>query len=783
MFLLRTFGGLSLESDDAPLPAGATQRRRLALLAILAGARGRGVSRDRLIALLWPDKPEEKARHALEQLVYACRRDLGREVFLTSGTALLLNEAVVRSDVAALEAAVREGDADQAVSLYRGTFLDGIYWDGAPDLERWVDSERERLARAYAGALRKAAESAEAAGDSQAAAERWRQLAAHDPYDSGTALCLMRALEAAGDRAGAIQHARVHSTLLREDLDVEPDPEIAILLERLRQEPAKQPAALPDPPPPAPVTASSAAPPPATASSPELRDSPPEARGPGIFRSWRRRAVLAAALTLLLSAAVATWGVSRNPLTSVAAAPASVAVLPFVDMSSGGDSEYLSDGITEELIHALSQVEGLRVVARTSVFAFKGKGADVRDIGEALNVQAVLEGSVRRSGEQLRITVQLIDARNGYHLWSQVYDRRMADVFGVQEEISRSVVRTLQPALLPGSNAPLVSVATENPDAYQLYMQGRYFWNQRTEEGLYKAVDRFEEAIRLDPGYATAYSGLSDAHNALADNGYVPSEPALTKAEAAVRTALKLDSELAEAHTSLGHLKLHRWDWSGAEQDFRRSIELNPGYAVAYQYYAFLLAFQGRYDEAVPLIRKAQQLDPLSLAIQSNVGNVLYAAQRYPEAAEQLRFALDMDSTREETRQLLASALTELGRYDEAVAELRRVIATAGGWHRSAVAVLGYTYARAGRLAEAEQVRKEIELARGDGKSLSPYYYAGFLGALGRRDEAFAMLDQALATQGSGLVAAGVSPTMHPLRSDPRFERFLRRLNLSATGP
>lgn len=473
-----------------------------------------------------------------------------------------------------------------------------------------------------------------------------------------------------------------------------------------------------------------------------------------------------------------TWGRSALPAAASAGASASIAVLPFADMTPEADAEYFSDGMTEELIHALSQVDGLRVVARTSAFAFKGKNADVREIGDALGVGSVLEGSVRRAGDQVKITVQLIDTRSGYHLWSAMYERQMADILMVQEEISRAVVGALRPALLRGVSGPLLSRATANPDAYQLYMQGRFFWNQRTEEGLRSAVDRFERAVLLDAGYAAAYTGLSDAHNSLADNGYVPSGPALEKAEAAVRKALELDGELAEAHSSRGHLKLHRWDWAGAERDFRRAIELNPNYAIAYQYYAFLLTFQGRFSEALPLIRRAQHLDPLSLAIQSNVGEILYLARRYPDAAEQLRFVLQMDSTRLDTRWMLGSTLAEMEQYDEAIAELRRVIDMGGGWHRSAVATLGYVYVRAGRFAEAEAVRRELEHGRSEGRVVTPYHYAVLLGALGGRDEAFALLDEALATSQSSLGTVGISPRMDPLRSDPRYALLLRRVGL-----
>lgn len=777
MLHLQLLGGLGLACDSGDLPLGAIQRRRLAFLAVLALAGERGLTRERLGGLLWPESSSERARHALEQLLYASRRDLGRDALLTYGTVVRLNPEVVATDLAAFDAAVAAGQAQRAAELYAGPLLDGVYLDGAAELEQWVDAERARRADAYAAALEDAARARAVEGDAFGAVEAWRRRASQDPFSARGTLGLMRALDAAGDRAAAIRQADVHATLLREELGAEPDREVVALAERLRA--------------PAPVQAAPVQAPP----SPPLTDPAPQFQPPdpgevvsavapaGVsaphhLRFLRPPAALGVALLLVLGTVAVWWAREPPP----AATPASIAVLPFADMSSNGDAEYLGEGIAEEIIHALSRIDGLHVAARTSAFAFERKNVDVREIGRALGVRAVLEGSVRRAGNRLRITVQLVDAQNGYHLWSEQYDRELGDVFAVQEQISRAVVRTLEPALLRNASAPLVSASTDNPAAFQLYMQGRYFWNQRTEESLRKAIQRFEQAIRIDPEYARAYSGLSDAHNALTDNGYVPAEPALTRAETAVRAALRLDPALAEAYTSLGHLQMHRWNWSGAEQSLRRSLELNPSYAPGYQWYAYLLAFHGRFDEALPLIRRAQNLDPLSPAIQSNYGEILFLARRFPEAVEQLRFALQMDSTRQGARTMLAASLTEMGRYDEAVAELQRVIATAGGWHRSAVSELGSVYVRAGRRAEAEQLRREIQRARREGKPLLPYHYAAFLGALGRRDEAFAQLGEALRAQASGLVTVAVSPGMDPLRSDPRFAAVLRQVRLPATA-
>jgi TolB-like protein/DNA-binding SARP family transcriptional activator/Tfp pilus assembly protein PilF len=792
MLSLQLFGGFALQGDGGALSGRAAQKKRLAVLVLIGSTPTSCLSRDKVIALLWPEAGTSRARHQLSSSVYELRRALGEETIISTGDDLRLNPELVDVDVRAFRQALAAGDWSRAVELYAGPFLDGFYVADAPEFGRWADTERERHAFDFAQALERLAELRQAADDARGAVELWRRLAALDPCHSRVTLRLMHALDSAGDRAGAIQQAHIHATLLREDCGLEPAPEVTALVEQLRRPmPAARPGTaaerpedvLSPPAEPGGVEPGGPADPEHTGLAADERPAPnPPATTPGrVRRGPARRAVaFVSTLLLVLVAGLASWAATtaREPATDARAA--SIAVLPFVDMTPDADAAFFGDGLAEELIHALGQVQGLRVVARTSAFTFRDRAADVRQIGDALDVGAVLEGSVRRSGEQVNVTVKLVDTRTGFQLWSGRYQRPMADMLAVQEEIARAVVGALEPALLPRADDVLVARSTQSAEAYQLYMQGRYFWNQRSEAGLHRAVERFEAAIRVDPRFAAAYTGLSDAHNSLADNGYVPSEPALQRAEAAVRTALELAPGLAEAYSSRGHLRLHRWDWAGAERDFHRAIELNPGYAVAHQYYAFLLTFQGRFDEALARIVEAQQLDPLSLAVQNNVGEVQYLARRYPAAAAQLSGVLQMDPARHDSRTFLAATLIELGRAADAIVELERLVAEGGGWHRTALPILGHAYHHAGRAADAAAVAARLDAARAAGRLAAPVAYAGLLGELGRADDAFAVLEHALATMPSVLVTAGVSPRIDALRGDARFPRFLRRIGLEA---
>jgi TolB-like protein len=445
--------------------------------------------------------------------VYVLRTALGNDALLTQGDDLCLNAEVVRADVVDFETALEGGDPEKAAALYAAPFLDGFFLTGADEFERWVDGQRERLRRAFGRAVEELAERAAARGDDEAAAEWWRLLVAGDPTNSRIALQLMSALAATGDRVGAIRHAQEHATLLREEIGAEPDPQVTELAERLRAGPitgSRKPAARASAAPPAPSSDPPSIPAPAPVPRRQLAGRP---------------LLVVGVLTVLTVLAAATFAVPAARLWFAEPAPAhaSVAVLPFVNMGGDPNDDYFSDGMTEELIHALTGVDGLLVTARTSAFQFKGQNIDLREVGRRLGVASVLEGSVRRSGLRLRVTVQLVSTRDGTHLWSNVYERETADALALQEEIARSIVATLRPRLTASTS--FVASHSQDIEAYHLYLKGRYALSRRTPAMVKQGIDYFEQAITRDPNYALAWSGLADAHARLYDiSGRPPAE-------------------------------------------------------------------------------------------------------------------------------------------------------------------------------------------------------------------------------------------------------------------
>lgn len=786
MYLLTTFGGIGLESDGDPLRQSAVQRRRLALLVLLARRGDAGMSREKLLGLLWPDSSTDDARHALDQLVYATRRDLSRDAVTGEAGQLRLNGDVVRADCAEFDALLRTGDLEGAVALYAGPFLDSVYLGDGGALERWVESERRQLEEDYARALERLANDAAARSDSGAAAGWWRRRAAVDPFSARVALRLMEALAANGDAAAAIQHGRTYAVLVRDELRVEPDPEVAALAHRLTAGSEFAPAseilesaqtrAAPEAPA---ADAHSSAGPRLTWS----RERNPAGGQPvglrtdrtGTFRSPGRLAAVAT-LTAVLLAGGAFWTVEAPAPQSPAAGVGSVAVLPFVDLGGDGSAEYLGDGMSEELIHALAQMADLKVVARTSAFAFKGEHVDVREIARALGVEAVLEGSVRRVGGELRVTAQLIDAATGYHLWSGSFDRSIGDALAIQHEIAASIVATIRPHLAGGVR-PAQPSRLPAAGAYHLFLRGRYAAHQGTEPGLREAVVLYEEAIRADPSYAAAYAALADAHDALGDAGFAPQDSSYTLAEAAAERAIQLDSTLAEAYAARGELRFHRWDWPAAERDYGRAIELNPGHAATYGRYAMLLVMAGRFDEGLAMIRAAQQMDPLALGTHGRAGWLLTLSRRYDEAIDQLRTVVALDSMRDATNARLGVALVLNGESAAGIAALERAVELGGGYLRSSLPLLGFAYASAGRHADAETILRRVERDLPHG-SINPYYAAALAGALGHRDRAFALLERTFHTSKGCLIDLGVDPLMDPLRDDPRYLTLARDLGM-----
>jgi TolB-like protein/Tfp pilus assembly protein PilF len=454
-----------------------------------------------------------------------------------------------------------------------------------------------------------------------------------------------------------------------------------------------------------------------------------------------------------------------------------IAVLPFADLSPQRDQEYFCDGLTEELINVLGEVRELRVTSRCSSFQFKGKAEDVRHIGERLNVNIVLEGSVRKAGEHVRITAQLVDVASGYQLWSERFDRKLVDIFSIQEEIAHMIVQTLKIRLLPEESRRLVKRSTENPDAFNLYLEGRYHWNKRTGESLKKAIEFFEKAIAIDPHYALAYSGVADSYALLDQYGTLPIRESYERARAAAEKALELDDRLAEAHASFAEVELwYNWDWVGGEQKFRQAIALNPNYATAHHWLSISLNMLGRFDESFAEINRALELDPLSLIIIRDKGVNFYYARQYDEAIRQAQRALDMDPGFALAHRLLAIAYERKGKYTESLEENRIWGDLTNDLIRTQAA-FGHVYAVSDQRDEALNVLHQLERQISARKDLA-YATALIYTGLGEKDQAFGWFDKAYECRSATLGAIKVDPKLDSLRSDPRFDELLKKMKL-----
>jgi len=457
-----------------------------------------------------------------------------------------------------------------------------------------------------------------------------------------------------------------------------------------------------------------------------------------------------------------------------------IAVLPFVNSSPDPDNEYLSDGITDELINALAKVEGLRVASRTSVFALKGKAQDVRAIGALLEASEVLEGSVRRSGENLRITVQLTSTDDGRLVWSERYDRKLHDVFAIQDEIARTIVTTLRSTSFADIATAPTSRRTENVHAYGLYLRGRYAWNKRTSEGIIEGIKYFEEAIALDPTFVLAYTGLADSFSLQIDYRSVPVHEGHKKAKFYARKAIALDDTVAEAHASLAwSLFIYDWDLDAAAREFQRAIELDPHYAAAHQWYAFLLASRGRFDEALLEAHTAQENDPASVSGRRSLGYCYVYARRYEQARYHLSRAIAMNPTAEESYRIQGVILTILGEHGEAERVLREALDLASPGTTYTKATLAYSLARGGNKTFALQVRDEL-LEKRKHDYVSPVELATVSVGLGELDEAVKWCEQAAEERRGWVMYLGVHPVVDPLRQNPRFQALLRKMGLES---
>lgn len=493
-------------------------------------------------------------------------------------------------------------------------------------------------------------------------------------------------------------------------------------------------------------------------------------------------ALLIVALAGLAFVTFRSWSKARVPLANNSSRPEtssfqSIAVLPFKPVVTRSGDEVLEMGMADTLINKLGSMNQIIVRPISAVRRYAGLEQDAVAAGREQRVDIVLDGSIQKSADKIRVTVRLIKVADGSQLWTESFDEKFTDIFAVQDRVSEKVVGLLAVKLTGQEQSLLAKRHTDNAEAYELYLKGRYHLNRLTDDGFTKGREYFQQAIDKDPNYALAYAGLADAYNRLSGFNALAPSAGFPKARAAAVRALELDDRLAEAHTVLGSVNLfYDWDWAGAERGFKRAIEVNPGYADAHQMYGYYLAVMQRHDEAHYEMRRAQELEPLSLEKLTAIGEVLYYRRDHDKAIEQYRKALEMDPNSGFSHWALARAYTEKSMYDDAIASLQKAIALSGD-SPDEPASLSYVYARAGKIAEARNVMDELE-KRAKRTYISPSVLAVMYAGLGDRDKAFALLDKACDERDGLLVFLKVEPSFDPLRFDARFERLLRRVGL-----
>jgi adenylate cyclase len=470
--------------------------------------------------------------------------------------------------------------------------------------------------------------------------------------------------------------------------------------------------------------------------------------------------------------------VDRSPeiATQLKNVPPSVAVLPFTNMSADPENEYFCDGLAEELSNALAKIEELKVAARTSAFTFKNKNIDISEIARILNVNTILEGSVRKAGNRVRITVQLINASDGYHLWSERYDREMKDIFDVQDEIALAVVDALKVRLLGGEKDAVLKHNTDNSEAYELYLRGRFFWNKRTPAAFAKAIENFDRAINLDSDYALAHSGLADCHTFL---GYYESfspRKVAPKAKAAASKALDLDDTIAEPHASVGVYKwFYEFDLAECERQFKRAIEINPSYTSTHHWYSSALAAQGRFDEAIREAEVSLKLEPLTPIVNANNARNFYIARRYDEAIKLSLKTLELAPDFFFARWTLGICYAQTGLLEQAIESLEKAITSHDVSHMKAD--LGRVLAESGRTAEARRLLQEFH-ERASHSYVSPVNLARIHVGLNETDAALDAIEHGCDDRSIALIWLGVDPAFDKLRGEQRFQEVLKKTGL-----
>jgi TolB-like protein/Tfp pilus assembly protein PilF len=495
----------------------------------------------------------------------------------------------------------------------------------------------------------------------------------------------------------------------------------------------------------------------------------------GRIKHHRRGLMIAMAVLVATAACLAYWFYSARPATRTSPLD-SIVVLPLVNASTGPNTEYLSDGISEALINSLTELQQLRVIARATAFRYKGKEVDPLAVGRELNVQAVLMGRVRQTGETLNIQVDLVDATTGAQLWGQEYERKVSEVLSVKQTIAREVTEKLRLRLSGDDQRRLVKRDTTNAEAYQFFLRGRYFWNKRTADGLRKAIVEFQQAIARDPNYALGYVGLADCYLLLEPYAGVPSNESLPKARAAADRALQLDDSLAEAHTSSAYVYQQMWRSVEAEEEYKRAISLNPNYPTAHHWFGWHLQTNRQFDDALREMKRAQELDPLSPIIGAELAGVYLLKNNLNSAVEQCKRTIELEPSFPAAHFYLGFAYLKQQHYEDATAEFQKAVDSSV---RAAqpLSNLGYCYAVTGRRAEALRILKELE-EKYASREVTGQHIAAVYAGLGDKDQAFAWLERDFQQRSGQLPTVTWRPQFENIRSDPRYADFVRRMGL-----
>ncbi|HEX6806886.1 MAG TPA: tetratricopeptide repeat protein [Gemmatimonadaceae bacterium] len=706
MLTVQLLGGACLRSGAAVLTGPPAQRHRIALLTLIVAAWPKPIARDRAMALLWPERDSPNARRLLNLAVHVLRGVLGDNAIASTGDGLLFDPSCVACDLHELRSAMSRQEPERVAELYGGPLLDGFHLDDSTEFSYWLDERRVELSHAYIGALLAIAARQEQSGEVHARVGTCRRLVAADPHSGVHAQALMHALEAAGDHAGAIQHASEHANRLRVDLDLEPDPGVVALAERLRRAGARRSAATGD---------------------------------------------------------------------AARATPASVAVLPFVNLSAEAANEYFADGVTEDVIAQLSKIRALKVISRASVMPFKQRQQSLKDIGATLGATTVLDGTIRHAGDRVRIVAKLIDPETGRHLWADTYDRQLTDIFSIQADVALHIAQALRAELSREEQVRVRKPPTKDVLAYQLFLQGREWFIKYTPDSLTRAITYFDRAIARDPSFALAFAHLSMAYIELAENGVIGPDVSYKRAADAAATALALDPELGAAHCTMGYLKtVLEFDWASAEQEFKKALELRPSNADAFDLYGRLCAAHERYDEAIAMHQRANELDPLAHRL--DVVTTLLRAGRYDQAVLRAEVAVELDPDYDRARATLGWAYFLSGREEAGLAQLERAVSASPNstlW----LGQLGHAYALAGHSEKALQILRELE-ERARTAYVSPFHFAYVCVGLGDQDRALDWLERAVAERAGSAYSIKGSFLFTPLRAHPRFRALLRQMKL-----